>query len=68
MAAVGDHGELDPLRAPVVEERIDRRPDGAAGEEDVVDEDDRPPLELEVEMGGVDDRGVGGLRPSTSSR
>ena len=59
MPAVGEDGELDPLRAAVVEERVDRGADGAAGEEDVVDEDDRPALEVEVEVRGVDDRGVG---------
>ena len=36
--AVDEHGELDPLRPPVVEERLDRRPDRAAGIEDVVHE------------------------------
>ena len=40
VAAVAEDGELDPPRAAVVEERVDRGPHRAAGEEDVVDEDD----------------------------
>ena len=40
VAAVAEHRELDPLRAAVVEEGVDRGAHGAAGEEDVVDEDD----------------------------
>ena len=43
VAAVAEHGELDPLRAAVVEEGLDRGAHGAAGEEDVVDEDDGAP-------------------------
>ena len=61
MAAVGEDRELDPSRAPVVEEGVDRGPDRAPGEEDVVDEHDRPALEVEVEVRGMDDRGAGGL-------
>ena len=60
MAAVAEDGELDPLRAAVVEEGVDRGAHGAAGEEDVVDEDDRAPGEVEVDVGGVDDRLRGG--------
>ena len=55
VAAVGEDRELDPLRPPVVEQRLDRRADGAAGEQDVVDEDDRAAVGVEV-------------RPPTSSR
>ena len=61
VAAVGEHGELDPGRAAVVEQGVDRRPHGAAGEEDVVDEDHGAAVEVEVEVGGVDDRLGAGL-------
>ena len=60
VAAVAEDGELDPARAAVVEERLDRGADGAAGEEDVVDEDDGALGEVEVDVGGVDDRLRGG--------
>ena len=56
VAAVAEHGELHPLGPAVVEERLDRGAHGAAGEEDVVDEDDGAPGEVEVDVGGVDDR------------
>ncbi len=56
MAAVGEHGELDAVGAPVVEEGVDPGPHGAPGVEDVVDDHHRAPRELEVEVGGVDDR------------
>ena len=60
MAAVAEDRELHPLRAAVVEERLDRGAHGAAGEEDVVDEDDGAAGEVEVDVGGVDDRLRGG--------
>src|SRR2546427_6200646 len=60
MPAVNEDGELDPLGAAVVEQRLDRRADRATGVEDVVDEHDRLPLEREVEAGRADD----GLRMS----
>src|SRR5579864_1632559 len=50
VAAVDDDGELDPRRAAVVEERLDRSADRAAGVEDVVDEHDGSSLEREVEL------------------
>src|SRR3954447_13462016 len=50
VAAVDEHGKLHARRAAVVEERLDRRADRAAGVEDVVDEDDRHPLEREAEL------------------
>jgi hypothetical protein len=56
VAAVGEDGELDALRAAVAEERLDRGPDRAAGVEDVVDEHARHPLEREVERGRADER------------
>jgi hypothetical protein len=40
----------------MLEERLDRRPDRPARVEDVVDEDDRHPAQLEVEGGRVHDR------------
>ena len=63
MAAVGEHGELDAGRAAVVEQGVDAGAHRAAGEEDVVDEDDGAPVEVEVEVRGVDDRGGGGVTP-----
>ena len=56
VAAVGEHGELDARRAAVLEQRVDRGADRAAGVEDVVDEDHRAALELEVELRVADDR------------
>src|ERR1700761_1864149 len=56
VAAVAEDGELDALGAAIVEERLDRGADGAAGEEDVVDEDDRAGREVEVDVGVADDR------------
>ena len=41
MAAIAEDRELHPARPAVVEERLDRGPHRPAGEEDVVDEDDR---------------------------
>jgi len=49
VAAVGEHRQLHPIRTSVLDERVDRSADGAAGVEDVVDEDHRAPLELELE-------------------
>ena len=56
VAAVGEHGELDACRAAEVEEPVDRRADGAAGVQHVVDEHDRPALEREVELRVTDER------------
>src|SRR5918999_978944 len=56
MPAVREDRELDARRTAVVEERLDRRPDRAAGVEDVVDQDARPPLEREAEVRGADER------------
>ena len=56
MAAVDEHGELDARGPAVVEERLDRGADRAAGVEDVVDEDDRPPFEREVELRRANER------------
>ena len=56
VAAVDEHGELDARGPAVVEERLDRSADRAAGVEDVVDEHDRPPVEREVELRRADER------------
>ncbi len=63
VAAVREHGQLNPRRPAVVEEGVDRGPHRAAGVEHVVDKDDRPPREVEVEVGVVDDRCVARLAP-----
>src|SRR5919201_7130752 len=55
VAAVDEDGELDPVGAAVVEERLDRRADRPAGVEDVVDEDNRLAFQVEVERGRADD-------------
>ena len=59
VAAVGEHGELHARRAAVVEQRLDRGADGAAGEEHVVDDHDRQPGDVEVDVRGVQDGRVG---------
>ena len=59
MAAVDEDGELDASRPAVLEERLDRGADRAAGVEDVVDEDAGHPAQVEVERGRVDDRLLG---------
>ena len=56
MAPVGQHGKLDPPRAPVVEECVDRRANRAASEEDVVHEHHRGVLDGKVDVRGVHDR------------
>src|SRR5207248_6237519 len=56
VAAVDEHGELYAGGPAVVEERVDRGADRAPRVEDVVDEDDRAPLEREVELRRADDR------------
>ncbi len=51
MAAIDHHGELDRARPAVVVQRVQRGTDRAAGEQDVVDEHDRRPVEREVDVG-----------------
>ena len=51
VAAVDQHRQLHPRRAAVVEEHVDRRADGAAGVEHVVDDHDRAVVDREVELG-----------------
>ncbi len=59
VAAVGEHGELHALGAAVGEQRLDRGAHGAPGEEHVVDDHDREPGDVEVDVRGVQDRRVG---------
>src|SRR5919109_1271344 len=54
--AVDEHGELNSLRAAIVEQRLDRGADRATGVEHVVDQDDRLALEREVERSRAYDR------------
>src|SRR6266545_5564141 len=56
VAAVCEAGELDSGGAAVVEERVDRRSDGASRVEDVVHEDAGAPLERELELAVAHDR------------
>ena len=56
VSTIDEDGELDASGPAVVEEGVDRGPGGAAREEDVVDEDDRAPGGLEVQVRRVDDR------------
>jgi aminopeptidase len=56
VAAVGEHCELDARRAAVVEQRLDRRADRAAGVEDIVHEHAGHPVEREVELRVPDER------------
>ena len=48
MAPVDQDGELDRARPAQVAQRVERRADRAPGEEDVVDEDDEPPVDAGV--------------------
>src|SRR3954447_9860700 len=54
VAAVDKHRKLDALGPAVLEERLDRGADRAAGVEDVVDEHDGPAVEREVERSRAD--------------
>ena len=56
VATIAEHRKLDARRPAVIEERVDRGPDGAAGEKDVVDQDYGAVFEREVEPGRVDHR------------
>src|SRR2546423_7324903 len=56
VSTVGEHGQLDALRAPVVEERLDRGADRPPRVEDAVDQDDGLALEWEVQRRRTDDR------------
>jgi hypothetical protein len=54
-AAVDQHDQRDPRRAAEVEEFVERGAHGAAGEEDIVDQDDGAPVEREGDVGRPDD-------------
>jgi hypothetical protein len=62
VAAIDEDGELHARRTPALEEGLDRRANGAARVEHVVDEDDRRPVEVEVEARCADDRLLGAGR------
>src|ERR1700749_463594 len=59
MAAVDEHGELDPGRPAVVEDLLDGGTHRSPRIQDVVDDHDRAPLDGEVKVGRKDDRGAG---------
>ena len=59
VAAVDEDGEADGARAAVIGQRVEGGADGAAGVEDVVDEDDGAAGDLGLEVGALDDRRVG---------
>ena len=50
MPSIDQHRELDGLRAAEVDQRVHGRPDRAAGEEDVVDQQDAPTLDREHDV------------------
>ena len=62
MAAIDEDGEADRLRPAEVDEGVHRRPDRAAGVEDVVDEDDRRPVQVERQVRALHDRLLGDER------
>ncbi len=62
MAPVDEDGELHRAGAAEVAEGVERGADGAAGEEDVVDEDDEAAVEVVTGDLGAADR-AGGLHP-----
>ena len=62
VAAVDEDREADRLGPPEVDQRVHRRPDRAARVQDVVDEDDRAAVEVERDLGALDDRLLGDER------
>ena len=56
MAAVHHHGELDGRGTAEVHEGVERRADGAAGEQDVVHEHDVAAVDVKRDVGRVQDR------------
>ena len=54
MPTVDEHGELDACGTADVHEGVERRADGAAGEQDVVDEHDGLAVDVEGDLGRVD--------------
>lgn len=51
-AAIDENGELDLGGAAVIEKFIERSLDGAAGEEDIVDENDVGTVDIDGDLGG----------------
>lgn len=51
MPAIHQNRELDRLRPAEIQDRVERRPDGPAGEEHVVNEDDDPAVEVGRDRG-----------------
>src|SRR5258707_10760421 len=62
MAAVHQDREPDDARTPQVHQRVHGGPDRPTGEEDVVDQHHRAPLDREADLGAADD-GLRGLEP-----
>jgi hypothetical protein len=56
VTSIDENGELDALRASVIEERLDGRANRASGVEHVVDEDDGLAFERKVECRRAHDR------------
>ena len=57
MPAIAHHRQLDPAGTAQVEDRIHRRPDGAAGVEDVVDQDHTLAGEVDGDQGAPEPGG-----------
>src|SRR5882762_10339422 len=53
VAAIDQHQQLHPRRAAMIEQRIERGPDSAAGVQHVIHEDDVFPLHGERDLGRV---------------
>ena len=62
VAAVDEHREPDRLRPPEVHEGVHRGADRPAGVQDVVDEDDRAPVDPRRQLRALDDRLLGDQR------
>ena len=62
MTAIDEHRETDRAGAAIVDERIHRSPDGASGEQHVIDENDDLVVDREVQRGLADDRRVADAR------
>src|SRR5688572_11091302 len=55
VAAIDEHRQLDQARAPEIDERIEGGAHRTAGIEDVIDEDEDSPRDVEVDVGGAND-------------
>ena len=56
VAAIDQHQQLHARRAAVIEQRVERGADGAAGVEHVIHQDDVLALHGKRDLGGADDR------------